>query len=88
MGWRYTVKTGKQLREAIDGGNLEEILDNLEEVWREIHNRFPKEYDEYDLENDLSDIDGVREDGDEEDVDMLLSDLYDYCDNTRLFIEL
>ena len=88
MGWRYTVKSGSKLREAIDGGNLEEILDNLEEVWREIHNRFPKEYDEYDLENDLSDIDGVREDGDEEDVDMLLSDLYDYCDNMRLFIEL
>ena len=87
--WIYTLKIGKQLRSAIYDENTENILSILIEAWKEIHNQFPDIYDEYDLECDIEDIEIVKEndDVDYEDIDYLLSQLYDYCDGIGIWID-
>lgn len=89
MKWICTLEVGIKLREEIDEGNLEGTLEMLKAAWTEIHNKIPEDYDEYDLERDLENIDDLLEYGDEieeMDVDMLLNDLYDFCDNMRIWI--
>ena len=88
--WKYTLKMGKRLRSAILDENTENILSILIEAWKEIHNQFPNIYDEYDLERDVEDIEFVKEndDGDYKDIDYLLSQLYDYCDGARIWIDI
>lgn len=88
--WRYTLKAGEDLRKAIDDEEPREVLENLKECWREIHNEFPDEYDDYELESDIENIEDVEcnDDIDYEDIDYLLSELYDYCDNCRIWIEM
>ena len=93
--WKYTLKCGKKLREAISNDDAYEVLRYLAEAWKEIHSQFPDEYDEFDLQGDLdeiSEISALGEDYDleveDDDVDWLLSDLYDYCDATRIWIDM
>lgn len=87
--WRYTLKVGKRLRKAVHGENVNEVFEALKEAWREIHEQFPDEYDEDDLEMEIEDIEAVQsDDADYEDIDYLLDNLYDYCDNTRIWIEM
>lgn len=89
MKWICTLEAGIELREKIDKGNPKEILEMLKVAWSEIHNKIPDDYDDYDLERDLENIDDVLEYGDEieeDDVDMLLTDLYDFCDNMRIWV--
>lgn len=86
--WRYTLKCGSALREAIADEDYDRVLDNLKTAWTEIHTQFPDEYADYELENDLEDIEAIREDTSEEEIDYLLSNLYDYCDATRIWVEL
>lgn len=83
--WRYTLKAGKELREAIIAEDTEGTLKALGKAWEEIHAQFPDEYDECDLTNDLDNIEMVEtEDNDE--INYLLDELYDYCDNTRIWV--
>lgn len=86
--WRYTLKCGTELREAIRDEDHDRILENIEIAWKEIHKRFPDEYEDYELYSDLEDIACVMEDPSEEEIDYLLSNLYDYCDATRIWVEL
>lgn len=86
--WRYTLKVSSELRMAIADEDIWDVCDALEKAWKEIHEQFPDEYGEFELENDLENICDARETEDEEEVDYLLSELYDYCDNTRIWIEL
>ena len=95
--WKYTLKNGKILREAINEEDYEKILKTLKECYTEILDFFVKEgltepenrddeYEEY-IENIdilLGDIDTIEED----DIDYELSLLYDMCDNTNIWIEL
>ncbi len=87
--WIYTLKIGKRLRSAIYDENTENILSILIEAWKEIHNQFPDIYDEYDLECDVEDIEIVNKNDDVnyEDIDYLLSQLYDYCDGIGIWID-
>ena len=85
--WIYELKAGADLREAIDNENREDILDRLMDAWIEIHEQFPEYYDDDDLDQDLDDIEMQREDVEEEDIDYLLSNLYDYCDAMRIWIK-
>ena len=57
--WSYTLKAGKALRRAINNEDPEEILEMLRQAWTEIHANFPDEYDENDLDSDLSDIENI-----------------------------
>lgn len=98
--WRYTLKIGPDLRDAISNENYEEILNYLEIAWKKINEKFPDEYEEDELIEDLADIDNEREnllnfesyglDFEEviENIDYLLNNLYEYCDNTRIWIEI
>lgn len=86
--WRYSLKCGTELREAIHDEDYDRILDNIETAWKEIHKRFPDEYEDYELECDLEDLEAVREYPSEEEIDYLLSNLYDYCDATRIWVAL
>lgn len=95
--WKYTLKNGKILREAIKEEDYEKILKTLKECYTEILDFFVKEglteledrddeYEEY-VENIdvlLGDIDTIEED----DIDYELSLLYEICDNTNIWIEL
>ena len=95
--WKYTLKNGKILREAIEKENYEKVLKILKECYTEILDFFVKEgltepknrdeeYEEY-VENIdilLGDIDTIEED----DINYELSLLYEMCDNTNIWIEL
>lgn len=95
--WKYTLKNGKILREAIKEEDYEKILITLKECYIEILDFFVKEgltelenrddeYEEY-IENInvlLGDVDIIEED----DIDYELSLLYELCDNTNIWIEL
>lgn len=50
------LKNGKALKRVIEELDLEKILDALTVCWKEIHEKFPTEYDATDLENNLDDI--------------------------------
>ena len=86
--WRYTLKSGVQLRKAVKEENVNAVCEALEAAWKEIHSQFPDEYEEYELENDLENVAEVRDSEDIEQADYLLGELYDYCDNTRIWVEL
>ena len=96
--WKYRLKTAPGLREAIHKGNCEEVLNQLEAAWKEIHERFPDDYE--DPESDISDIENERDnlanhedygmtmEDVEENIDYLLNNLYDFCDNMKIWIEI
>lgn len=98
--WKYRLKTGSDLREAINDENYEDILKYLEKSWREINKKFPNDYEDDELNNDIADIENERdnllnyEDYDmtmedvEENINYLLTNLYDYCDNMGIWIEI
>lgn len=98
--WKYKLKNGKALRSAIDSEDYEAVLDALVDCWNELHRRFPDDYDEQDLNDDLDDIENERdnlenyEDYDmafedvEDNINYILNNLYDFCDYKRVWIEI
>ena len=98
--WNFKLKSGKALRQAIDSEDIVDILTALEDCWREIHEKMPDDYDENDLENDLDEIENqldnaenyddydMSEEDVREEVDYLLDQFYDFCDNVRIWVEL
>lgn len=98
--WKYKLKSGPELRTAINEENYANVLNCLEKAWREINKQFPDEYEDYELDNDLEDIENERdnllnyEDYDltidevEDNINYLLTNFYDYCDATGIWIEL
>ncbi len=98
--WKYKLKNSQALRDAIHNGDLDEVLNQLEVCWKEINQQFPEDYDDRELSSDLDDIENERdnilnyEDYDmdyeevEDNVDYLLSNLYDECDGLGIWIEI
>ena len=98
--WKYRLKVGSDLREAINDENYEDVLKYLEKAWREINKQFPEDYEEDELNEDIADIANERdnlynyEDYDmtiedvEENINYLLSNFYDYCDNMGIWVEM
>lgn len=98
--WKYKLKNSQPLRDAIHNGDLDEVLNQLEVCWKEINFEFPDEYDDRELSSDLDDIENERDnilnaeeyDLDdyelEDNVDYLLSNLYDECDGLGIWIEI
>lgn len=93
--WRYTLNGGKYLRDAIDNEDINEILLWLENLYTDINDKFPEEFDEISLKSVIADIEGVGEDWengymDEEEVessiDFLLNNFYDLCDNMKIWV--
>ena len=97
--WVYTLKAGKSLRSAIESEDAEDTIQQLKSCWREINEKFPEEFDEYDLDEVLEDLDNERdnvlnyEDYDmtyedvEDDINYYLNDLYDFCDAYNIWVE-
>lgn len=98
--WKYKLSTGAALRTAIDDNNNEETLQRLKKCYEEIHKLMSDVYEEEDLYEDLSEIDNQLdnlenyEDYDmtlqdcEDEINYLLSDFYDFCDNNRIWVGL
>lgn len=96
--WRYKLKHGTALREAIDNEDYELVISELKECFKELHAAIPEDYDEDDLERDIADIEdfeymveSIEDENDEEDlineIDSKLNDLYDLCDALRVWVE-
>ena len=87
--WNYTLRSGKQLRESIGADNYEAILNSLLQCWDEIEhmNRNLPSCDMYIIEvEDL--LEGISNDAliVDSDIDILLDELYDYCDDNRIWV--
>ena len=96
--WKHKLRHGKPLREAIDNEDYAEVIEQLKACFEELHKVVPDDYDDYDLERDLSDIDDLEYMFDEDyaesddeglvaEIDSKLNDLYDLCDAYNVWVE-
>lgn len=98
--WKYTLKSGKALRNAINEDDNIETLNVLKTCYQEINRAMPDLYDEGDLENDIEDIDNqidncvnyedydMTEEDVEDEINYLLSNFYDLCDNLSIWVDI
>ena len=90
--WKYTIQSGKALREAIYDGSTERTIQCLRQCYKELYDKMDKEdkeYYEYDIEDTLDILTNYEEDPyDEDDLNYCLQDFYDICDSARAFITL
>ena len=88
--WNYTCKNGKTLRNAIDGENTVKVLKALINCYEEIRSMLTEDDSLYDSDIDVSiyDIQDRLNGGDteEDDVDILLEEFYDLCDEVRIWV--
>lgn len=92
--WKYTLKSGSALREAIYNNDMEQVVKCLLLCYKELLDKLD-EWDEADYEIDIQDSIGVLMAyelcPDEDDKDYLndkLEEFYDLCDEIRAFVEL
>lgn len=82
MTWRYTCKNGKALRDAIELEDCAMVLDALLNCYYEIEHNCMIECEEY--------IDEVKDmldgDYDDDDVNCVLREFYDLCDNYDIWV--
>lgn len=88
--WKYTLKSGLALREAIDNDDAEQVVKCLLVCYNELLNQLD-EWDEVDYEMDIHDSIGVLMGyelcpDDEDDVNYYLEEFYDLCDELRAWI--
>lgn len=101
--WKYRLKSGLNLRQAIYDEDPKAILDALEKAWREIYAHFKFVDDLVDIAYDLEDINNERDNLDYLDcfgdytmtyddvidnINSLLNNLYDFCDSMGIWIEI
>ena len=88
--WNYTIRWGKQLREAICDEDTEMVVKCLIACYRELLNKLSdedREDYEYDIEDTIEVLTYYEADSDDEDdVDDYLSEFYDICDDVRAWI--
>ncbi len=96
---KYKLKNGKALKRATEELDLEKILEALTSCWKEIHEKFPEEYDNTDLENNLDDIESELDNLQYfEDYDLtiedvvnniqnLVNDLNYYCKISNIYVD-
>lgn len=89
-GWRYVLKSGRALRDAVESADYDDIFESLKDCYRELRNN--GFIDEEDYRKWVREIVWISEERDlpfdEDEVDYLLADFYDLCDNLRIFIPL
>lgn len=84
--WNYTLKWGKQLREAICAEDEEMVVKCLIACYRELLNKLSdedKDWKQFDIEEQIFCLENFDE---EEDVDDYLECFYDICDDIRAWI--
>lgn len=89
--WNYTLRWGKQLREAICAEDEEFIVRCLIACYRELLNKLSdedKDWKQFDIEDaifNLENYDVYEECGE---VDDYLTEFYDICDDVRAWISI
>ena len=98
--WEYTLTWGKALRQAIEEEKPDRILEVLAECFKQINSILPKDYDDYDLQEDLDDIENQLDNLENyeeygmsyqdviEEIDYILNNLYDLCDSLRIWVDM
>lgn len=84
--WNFTLRFGKNLREAIEAEDVELVRKCLIACYRELLNKMDEEnrdYYESDIEDTIFNLENFDED---EDVDDYLSEFYDICDDVRAWV--
>ena len=88
--WKYTLKSGSTLREAIHNEDTEQVVKCLRFCYEELYKKLSKEDREYcwsDIEDTLVELAGYEPDEDDEDyINELLANFYDLCDDVRAWI--
>ena len=87
--WDYIITNGKQLRQAIDDGNIPATLKALQLCSEELLNKLSDEDREWkgmDIEDAISTLDYTYTD-DIEEIDGYLAEFYDLCDELRAWVE-
>lgn len=96
--WDYQLKSGKALRRAIHSGNPYDVLSELEDAYFEIADNMGQWFSHDDLDSVIADIDCARDTLDnyadydmdqldaEDEVDGLLDQFYDLCDELRIWV--
>ena len=86
--WNYTLHWGKQLRVAIDDGDVEMVVKLLICCYRELLNKLSaddSEWKQFDIEDAIFNLENFDED---EDVDDYLAEFYDLCDELDAWVEI
>lgn len=86
--WTYTLRWGKQLREAIYDEDIELVVKRLIYCYRELLNKLSdedKEWKEFDIEDAIFNLENFDED---EDVDDYLDEFYNLCDELGAWVEI
>lgn len=94
--WRYELKSGEALRKAIRDEDVKAIQSALMDAYKEIHEAMPDDFEDYELEDKLEELEILDTEfdpdihDDEEDVienwDYELSDFYDLCDELKIWV--
>lgn len=87
--WDYTLKCGSALRKAIHDGNVQEVINQLWNGYKELKQADiidDWQYDSY--TEDLIDSEYWDEDELEDNADWALNNFYDLCDNANVWIPL
>lgn len=88
--WNYTLRWGKQLREAICAEDEEFVVRCLIACYRELLNKLSdedREWKQFDIEEIIEILTLYALDPDDEDnVDYYLEEFYDICDDVRAWI--
>ena len=90
MRWKYELKNGKTLRNAIREERLEDIIPCLRECYRELLDagiideyEYGQYTEDFDMYGDFSDWDDP-----EDTVDYELDNFYDLCDNVWVWVSI
>ena len=84
--WNYTLRFGKNLREAIEAEDVEAVVKCLIACYRELFNKMnedDKDYYESVIEDTIFNLENFDEG---EDVDDYLEEFYNVCDDVRAWV--
>lgn len=92
--WAVTLNSGKALRDAIDEEDIIKCFECLKACYQELHDKLPDTFTDVDLDMALEDVDmqlSDLEDPDmyedaEDELNYLLDDFYDLCDNLNVWV--
>ena len=85
--WDYELNCGPALRKAIKDENYFEVIKQLRKAWQELFDN--DKIDDWEYERgieDLEDLQYVDDENLEDELNYLLSDFYDLCDNLRIWV--
>ena len=91
--WKYTIKSGKALREAIEDGDTDATIECLIKCFRELWEKLSEE-DLEDYEIDIEEVVNAlnvympSDEDDTEIIDEYLDEFYRICDDVRAWISL